>query len=332
MGLCRTGDVSRTENQKEEARRQRAKGKNQERNQKAKGKGQKYTTCKLVGPAAPPLFRLFLLPFYLFLLLFRFPLFWGYSLMQVSQRFAASIFSLCLLTSSFFLSVSAGERPPSDTAHGNPETAVVQLLAIGPGAGDKNAACAATGFLVNEDGVILTNAHVVEDARRCLAASPGAKIVAKFAAPDARAAKAVSCDVAAVDELHDLALLRPERPLDEGRTYAWLDPASPAEGAAVAVTGHPAFVWQPATLKGKVIRKTSLALSDRGAEKTEVFILDIPLQRGASGSPVYWESGGVVGVITRQNPARPAETVAVPIGFAIELLERFRVRWRGNPR
>jgi S1-C subfamily serine protease len=247
-------------------------------------------------------------------------------------------FALCLLPSLFWFSTFCfrssvlSQDPGRSGCATNAAAAVVQLLAIGPGAGDKNAACAATGFLVNEDGVILTNAHVVEDARRCLAASPGAKIVAKFAAPDARAANAVSCDVVAVDELHDLALLRPERPLDEGRASVWLDPASPAEGSAVAVTGHPAFVWQPATLKGKVIGKTSLALSDRGAEKTEVFILDIPLQRGASGSPVYFESGAVVGVITRQNPARPAETVAVPIGFAIELLDRSRVQWRGNPR
>ncbi|MCJ7502085.1 MAG: aminotransferase class III-fold pyridoxal phosphate-dependent enzyme, partial [Acidobacteriia bacterium] len=91
--------------------------------------------------------------------------------------------------------------------------AVVQLLAVGPGAEDKNRECAATGFLVNEEGYLLTNAHVIADARRCLAASPGTKIMAKLARPGARAAPAVSCDVVALDDLHDLALLKTERPL-----------------------------------------------------------------------------------------------------------------------
>ena len=35
----------------------------------------------------------------------------------------------------------------------------------------------------------------------------------------------------------------------------------------------------------------------------------------------------LVGIIERQNPARPAETVAVPIRYAIELLDRFREQW-----
>ena len=241
------------------------------------------------------------------------------------------IFSFCLFTFSFCFSVLAWERPPSDAARGNPAGAVVQLLAIGPGAGDKNAACAATGILVNEDGVILTNAHVVEDARRCLAGSSGAKIVAKLAGPDSRTAKAVSCDVVGLDEIHDLALLKTERPLGEGYVYVLLDPTPPSEGTAVAVTGHPAFAWQPATLTGKVLRRASLVLSDRGAEKTDVLVLDIPLQRGASGSPVYLDSGGVVGVVERQYPSRTSETVAVPIRYAIELLERCGVRWREHP-
>lgn len=253
--------------------------------------------------------------------------------MRVSQRFAVTISALCLFTFSFCFSAPAGEWSPSDAARGDPESAVVQLLAIGPGAGDQNKECAATGILVNEDGVILTNAHVVEDARRCLAGTSGAKIVAKLARPGARIATGVSCDVVALDELHDLALLRTERPLppDAARSYALLDGREVAAGTAVAVTGHSAFAWQATTQKGTILRQTLLPLSDTSAEKSEVMILDIPLQRGASGSPVYLDSGAVVGVVTRQNPSRPSETVAVPVGYAIELLKRKGLRWHGSP-
>ncbi len=241
--------------------------------------------------------------------------------------------------------------------------AVVELLAVGPGGDDRNRECAATGFLVNERGFILTNAHVVEDARRCLKATPGAKIFAKLAPPPKPAAgasarlspaSAVSCDLVALDEIHDLAILKTERPL--AATFLELDPSEIPDGAPVAVTGHPAFAWQPVTRSGRVVRHARLALADAGREASEVLVVDIALERGASGSPVYLEtSGGVVGVIERRDPPagrsapslklrsvddpsagvgplRAAYTVAVPIRYAIELLKGNGVEWHASRR
>lgn len=235
----------------------------------------------------------------------------------------------------------------------DPERAVVQLLAVGPGAADRNRECAATGFLVNEEGYILTNAHVLEEARRCLAGSSSGKIMAKFwsegvptaastpaatparshprglARPESQAA-AISCDVIALDDLHDLALLKTERlpPGEAAQNFARLDPRGPQPGTPVATTGHPAFAWGAAAETGRLVRRAALALSDKTAEMSEVIIVDIPLKRGASGSPVYLqESGAVIGIVERQNPDRPNETVAVPIRYAIALLERHGVRW-----
>lgn len=125
-------------------------------------------------------------------------------------------FALCLLTFALYQTVQGIAfclRPSALAAmpvasEGNDRVAagVVQLLAIGPGAGEKKHECAATGFLINDEGYILTNAHVVEDARRCLASSPGAKILAKFGPGDGRTVEAVACDVIALDEDHDLVL------------------------------------------------------------------------------------------------------------------------------
>src|SRR5205814_1884380 len=64
-------------------------------------------------------------------------------------------------------------------------SAVVQLLAVGAGARGQSQECSATGFLVNEDGYILTNAHVVLGSQACLAKNAAAKIVAKIAPVDA---------------------------------------------------------------------------------------------------------------------------------------------------
>ncbi|MBZ5545009.1 MAG: serine protease [Acidobacteriia bacterium] len=205
---------------------------------------------------------------------------------------------------------------------------MVQLLAVGPGAGDKNRECSATGFLINAAGYILTNAHVVEEARHCLAGSAEGKIVAKFARSDSQA-EAVSCDLVGTDEAHDLAVLKLERPPagEGGAKFAALDARDVGEGTQVAVTGHSASTWRPTTERGRVIRRAALALDESSAEETEALILNIPLQRGASGSPVYLPSGAVIGVVSRQNPSRPAETAAVPTRYGVELLNRLGVRW-----
>lgn len=209
---------------------------------------------------------------------------------------------------------------------------VVQLFAIGPGGGDKKQECAATGFLVNGEGYILTNAHVVEDARRCLASSPGAKILAKFGPGEGRTAQAQACDVVAMDEDHDLAVLRTEQPLPPEHRDASvrLDPGPVPDGARVAVTGHPSFLWKPKTYTGRVVAHQSMPLAEKNPEPTNVLVLNITMERGASGSPVYLESGAVVGIIERKRPSNRLETLAVPTADAITLLTRLGIRWTSS--
>ncbi len=221
---------------------------------------------------------------------------------------------------------------PNSSAPDPAVRAVVQLLAVGPGSRGINQECSATGFLVNEEGYILTNAHVVEDARQCLEASPRAKIMAKISqvGSDPETGPAVSCDIVGLDDLHDLAVMKAERPPPAGTRYAFMSlrPGHVDEGTRVVVTGHPAFAWRPVTQLGRIIRRRSLRLSELSAERTEVVVLDITLQRGNSGSPVYLAGrGDVIGIIERKNPSNPAQTIAVPIHYAIELLDRHGVRW-----
>ncbi len=248
---------------------------------------------------------------------------------NLTRRF----FAFGLLPFAVFLrALAQTDAPASPDIEVNPARAIVQLLAIGPGRGEKKQECAATGFLVNDDGYILTNAHVVEDARRCLASSPEAKIVAKFGSGDSAAAPAMACDVVAVDAEHDLAVLKTELPLPAQHRGAFLrlDPEPVSDGRRVAVTGHPAFVWQPQTRKGRVIGRVGLALNERSARRSDVLVINIPLRRGASGSPVYLPPGAVIGIIERQRPSQPSQTVAVPIRYAIELLDLHGIGWRAS--
>lgn len=209
---------------------------------------------------------------------------------------------------------------------------VVQLLAVGPGEPGKNRTCAATGFLINEQGYLVTNAHVVEDLERCLAKMPESKILAKFPAPGPSPGQAVPCDLVGRDEVHDLAVLKTERPIFTGpygkQVYARLDPGELAEGTSVVVSGHPAFAWQPVVQAGKVIRPGSQRLAERNPEPTEVLELDIPLLPGSSGSPVCRSEGqGVIGIVVSKNPSQPTHTLAVSVRYAIALLNSHGVKW-----
>ncbi len=188
----------------------------------------------------------------------------------------------------------------------------------------------------------MTSAHVVDESRDCLAGATLQRILAKPATGDPTAAGAVSCDIVSVDELRDLALLKAQRPLFRNaseasattmsaelrRTFLLLDPGAIEDATEVAVTGHPAFAWHSETQSGRVVGHGSWALSDANSEKSDVLFVDIPLLKGSSGSPVYRVSdGSVVGIVERKDLQHPGRTIAVPIRYAIEMLDRAGVRW-----
>jgi serine protease Do len=211
--------------------------------------------------------------------------------------------------------------------------AIVRLVAVGPANREENRECSATGFLINGDGYLITNAHVVEDAKRCLEKAPGAKILAKLVVTGSRTVQAVPCEVVATDVPNDLALLKTGRPLVASLggkpPYATLDSRPVAVGAAVVVSGYPAFSWQPVTQAGHILRigRTQLEEVDSNPPPpSDVVEIDIHLRPGDSGSPVY-RPGGVIAVVDKRNALRPAYSFAVAIHYAIELAERRGVRW-----
>jgi len=248
-------------------------------------------------------------------------------------------FALCLLVCSSSFSASTQESvrksPPPQT---DPLLlSVVQLVSVGPAENEQNRECAATGFLIDEEGYLITNAHVMEDARRCLAKAPGAKILAKLTINDSRTAPAIPCDVIGIDAPNDLALLKTERPLlahpGDKPPYATLDARAVAVGTAVRVSGYPAFSWLPVTQSGHVTwggRTRLEEIDDRLSNTSDALMVDIHLRPGNSGSPVYRPGGGVIAVVDRRDSLRPAYSVAVAIHYAIELAERHGARWHAT--
>jgi serine protease Do len=256
-----------------------------------------------------------------------------------NRSFCVLPFALCLLVcfspSLAFLSSQPGESFKVPPQEDRVLSSVVQLVAVGPAENEQNRECSATGFLIDEEGYLITNAHVVEDARRCLEKAPGAKILAKSTTNDSRTAQAVPCDVVGIDAPNDLALLKIERPLvrnsGDKPPYAILDARAVAVGTAVKVSGYPVFSWQPVTQAGQVAwrGRTRLEETDVNSSASDALMVDIHLRPGNSGSPVYRQDGGVVAVADKRDSLRPAYSVAVSIHYAIELAERHGVRWHG---
>ena len=254
------------------------------------------------------------------------------------KPFCPLTFALCLLVC--FSPLVAGAQQASTKTLPQPQAdrvlrGVVQLLAVGPGEKEQNRECSATGFLIDDQGYLITAAHVVEDARRCLEKAPGAKILAKLTINDARTAPAVPCDVIGIDTANDLALLKTERPLIASTgaepPYLKLDARTVEVGMDVSVSGYPAFSWQPVAQWGHLTwrGKTRLEDTDANASASDSLMVDIQLRPGSSGSPVYRPGGGVSGVVDMRDSLRPTYSIAVAIHYAIELAQRYGAPWHG---
>lgn len=147
------------------------------------------------------------------------------------------------------------------------------------GAADSVGDSVGTGWAVSADGIFVTNAHVVEDAK---------KIFVGF-----RGATPARARVLAVDRRVDLALLkvgnsshnRAPIPLSSGKTFA--------NGLAVTVIGYPlAF-----TLGDDPRVTDGIISAQSGYDKDPTrFQISAPIQPGNSGGPVLGPDGSIVGV------------------------------------
>ena len=152
-----------------------------------------------------------------------------------------------------------------------------------------------SGFHVS-DGYILTNHHVIEDAAWLIAEFPGA---GRFPA-----------EVAASDPDLDAALLRAdiggERLPSIGIERNW------EPGETVYVVGHPLYLERIAA-EGTILGTVRLQ-----GRPEPMLVVDAPVHRGNSGSPVVNERGRAIAVICAAGEIT-REGEAVQAGFAVPL-------------
>ena len=170
---------------------------------------------------------------------------------------------------------------------------------------------AGSGVVVNRDGVVLTNSHVVKSCRNIkVSLGEGTQILA--------------ASVIARDDVNDLAALNTTlRPADSAR---FRDGAAMRSGDSVVAIGFPLsslLSREPNITAGVISAQNGLRGDKRHYQVTA------PIQRGNSGGPLTDMSGNVVGiVVSTLNAMKVADNSgAIPqnVNFAIkgELARKF---------
>ncbi len=156
-----------------------------------------------------------------------------------------------------------------------------------------------TGFNISDTGLIITNRHIVENARSIKIEFENGKIL-------------YSKDIHSLDNV-DLAFLKLDT--QENLPFTSIHTgAIPEPGDIVSVIGNPLGLKQ-IILQGPVIGYYNL-------EKTAipVILLDIDCQPGNSGSPVINKQGQVIGIVyavtnTEQDEKKTNHTLAYPLYY-----------------
>lgn len=157
-----------------------------------------------------------------------------------------------------------------------------------------------SGFVLDQEGHIVTNAHVVEGAGKV-----------SLLLPDRRQ---VDADVIGIDPANDLAVLQTSAP--------GLAPVQVGRSSQLQVGESVLAVGSPLGLEGTVTAgivstvERSARLGERGAERT-VIQTDAAINPGNSGGPLVNSAGQVVGVNTAIATLGREGSGNIGIGFAI---------------
>ena len=169
-----------------------------------------------------------------------------------------------------------------------------------------------SGFVISEDGYILTNYHVIEDAY-----TGGYEVKVMFYNGDTYTAEIKGFDRNNDIAVLDIAVLKIDA---EGLNAATLGSSdSLYVGDTVYAVGNPLGELSYSMTSGMVSATDRLITTEEGT--MTMFQFDAAVNQGNSGGPVYNTSGQVVGVVT----AKSNEDGTEGLGFAIPIDDAVRI-------
>ena len=168
-----------------------------------------------------------------------------------------------------------------------------------------SSAASGTGFIISEDGYILTNNHVIE--------SSSSQTVMLYNG------ESYDAKVIAADELNDVAVLKIEA---SGLTPVTIGDSDTLNiGQTIYVIGNP-LGELTYTLTGGLVSALDRAINTDGSP-INMFQIDAAVNAGNSGGPVLNASGEVVGVVTAKYSSTGVEGLgfALPINDVLDIAE-----------
>lgn len=172
-----------------------------------------------------------------------------------------------------------------------------------PDPGFQNASVG-TGFLISQDGYLLTNAHVIRNAEAItVTLSDGSQLPASV--------------VAVEDMTSDIALLK----IDGHGLHAVTlgDSAAVQVGDWVCTIGNPLGELNSSLAAGWL--SAGLRQVDTGERTLRMLQLNLSINKGNSGGPLFDSEGRVIGMVTAKLSAAEGETAVEGVSFALPINE-----------
>ncbi len=216
---------------------------------------------------------------------------------------------------------------------------VVTILALFDdhgAAADRGSAAQGSGFVVSDEGYVLTNSHVITTAGETAPAE--APEAADTIYVQYRDGERVPAEIVGWDVYDDVGLLKVD-PADHPISPVPLgDSAKIVVGEPVAAIGSP--FGQASSLSVGVVSATERSISSltSGYKLVDAIQTDAPINRGNSGGPMFDGRGEVIGINAQiRSESGTAEGVgfAIPINTARRSMEqliqsgRVRYAWLG---
>jgi S1-C subfamily serine protease len=157
-----------------------------------------------------------------------------------------------------------------------------------------------TGFFVNNEGLILTGYHVIQNADSVFISGPSMGTV--------------KAELVAKDSLLDMALLMiPKECIKEKVSVTLLNNVS-SLGEKVFTLGYPGTE--------QVYGEGSLSALNGFNGDTTLYQISVPLNPGNSGGPLWDQSGKLIGMIRGKNFAKEGNAYAVKSVYVADFLKK----------
>lgn len=177
-----------------------------------------------------------------------------------------------------------------------------------------NTPVSGSGFAVTSDGVIATNHHVIDGARKI-----------KVRGVNGDLNKSYNANVIIEDKDNDLALIKIN---DPNFTNLGLIPFTISGklidvGNSIFVLGYPLI-----TTMGSEIKLTNGIISSKAGFQDDIssYQISAPIQPGNSGGPLFDQKGSLVGIVNAKHRDAENASYAIKASYLLNLLEMMNIQ------